>query len=53
MKWYWWVLTIILGLNGLVVLLVALFMILDRMRSRREEKRAREETGLKESEAER
>jgi hypothetical protein len=36
MAWYWWILIGILGLNGLVVVLVGIFLLRDHIRSRRE-----------------
>jgi hypothetical protein len=35
MAWYWWVVLGILGLNALVIALVALFLAVDRIRSKR------------------
>ena len=34
MAWYWWVLIGILGLNGLVIVVVALFLARDWLRTR-------------------
>jgi hypothetical protein len=36
MKWYLWVVTIILGLNAFVIVAVGLFLLLDRFRNREE-----------------
>jgi sterol desaturase/sphingolipid hydroxylase (fatty acid hydroxylase superfamily) len=35
MAWYWWILIGILGLNALVIALVALFLVLDSVWSKR------------------
>ena len=35
MAWYWWVLIVILGLNALVIVVVALFLATDWLRTRR------------------
>jgi uncharacterized membrane protein len=35
MKWYWWILLIIMGLNALVIVMVGLFLLFDRWRNRR------------------
>ncbi len=35
MKWYWWVLTVILALNAFVVIAVAVFITYDHFRVRR------------------
>ncbi len=35
MRWYWWVLTIILALNAFVIVAVAIFIIYDRYRARK------------------
>jgi hypothetical protein len=34
MAWYWWVISVILGLNVLVVAMVALFLAVDWLRTR-------------------
>ena len=33
MTWYWWIVTIILGLNAFVIIAVGLFLLLDRFRN--------------------
>jgi uncharacterized membrane protein len=43
MAWYWWILIGILGLNVLVIALVALFLVLDSLRSRRAAARREQE----------
>jgi len=35
MKWYWWVLTVILALNAFVIVAVAIFITYDHLRTRR------------------
>jgi hypothetical protein len=35
MSWYWWIVLGILGLNAFVVILIGLFLIWDRYRSRK------------------
>ena len=32
MKWYWWIVISILALNGLVVLVIGVFMLAERVR---------------------
>lgn len=36
MTWYWWVVTIILGLNAFVIVAVGLFLLLDHFRKEEE-----------------
>ena len=35
MTWYWWIVSVIVGLNALVVAVVALFLAADWFRARR------------------
>jgi uncharacterized membrane protein len=35
MAWYWWVVSVVLGLNALVVVVVAVFLAADWFRARR------------------
>ena len=34
MKWYWWIVIGVLGLNVLVMIMVGVFILVDRLRSR-------------------
>lgn len=36
MKWYLWILAVILGLNALVIIAIGLFLVLERFRARDE-----------------
>jgi len=45
MAWYWWVVAVILGLNAMVIAVVALFLAADWLRSRRADAGEGEETG--------
>lgn len=45
MAWYWWIVAGILGLNGLVVAIVALFLVVDWFRARRDASEEGEDTG--------
>lgn len=45
MAWYWWVIAVILGLNALVVAVVAVFLAADWLRGRRADSEEGEEAG--------
>jgi uncharacterized membrane protein len=45
MTWYWWILLGILGLNALVVVVVAVFLALDSLRGKRAAARREEQAG--------
>ena len=47
MAWYWWVVAVILGLNALVVIMVALFLAADWFRARRAASEEGEDSGKK------
>lgn len=47
MAWYWWIVSVILGLNALVVVVVALFLIADWFRARRAVSEETEDAGKK------
>ena len=36
MAWYWWIITIVLALNGLVMVLIGLILLVDWLRKKRE-----------------
>ncbi len=45
MAWYWWIGAGILGLNGLVVAMIVLFLVADWFRARRAASEEGEDTG--------
>ena len=50
MSWYLWIVTVVLALNGLVLVLVALFLLFDWLRSRKQEQDIDLESARKDSE---
>jgi uncharacterized membrane protein len=49
MKWYLWILAVILGLNALVIVAIGLFLVLERFRASDEVKEDNGSTGDKET----
>jgi len=47
MAWYWWVISVVLGLNALVVIVVAIFLAADWLRARGSVSDAAEDPGRK------
>jgi hypothetical protein len=45
MAWYWWIVSVIIGLNALVVVVVALFLAADWFRARRSVSEETEDPG--------
>lgn len=45
MAWYWWLLIGILGLNALVIVVVALFLAMDWLRARRAASKNEQDAG--------